>query len=477
MLRTTRVKSHAKKANKQQQVKQKRKTKKPTVAKASFSTKAKTPTSFVNTLFRRGFSSETPIETGIENGTVQNIVHKQPFVNEAGIALPVLNSVVAKCGLLSRRTAGHVVAEGRVFVNDQIVTSPGYRVQPEDTIKFMQRNGEILEIENPVGKPKNTQVVLFNKPPGYGCHRPGKQFNAHTIYECLPPALVNFHYVGRLDNPAGGLLLLSNDGVFVNNVAHPSRGVEKEYLITTVKPINPYHMAKMMEGFQDGDDFLKCEAIVDISKHAPHAEFPHFYSIVMSKGLKREVRRLIAADDSNHVVELQRIRVGSLLLGNLPTGQHRFLTPEELDLCFKPYTMPEGEASHIPPPIDRNYSEVARYCEMRRVVPGTGGSYYEGELDEDEPTRQVTSEGHIVESYNGVKFDVDGQELTHLPPKRDPPAYGRDNNKPRNNYGGNPRYGNNNNNNGNFRSNNNFNGDRPPRNNYNNNNNNNFNGR
>lgn len=130
-----------------------------------------------------------------------------------------VQKVLARAGLGSRRACDELVAEGRVTVNGE-VAEPGTRVDPDrDTIAV---NGAVIGVR------PGLVHYLLNKPAGVVTTASDPQ-GRPTVVE-LVPAEPRVFPVGRLDAGTEGLLLLTNDGDLAQRVAHPSHGVEKEYL-------------------------------------------------------------------------------------------------------------------------------------------------------------------------------------------------------------------------------------------------------
>ena len=239
-------------------------------------------------------------------------------------SLPTLNHYVSKHGIASRRGAADLILKGRVRVNGRIVNEAGYRVAEKDTVEV---NGKLLGSPGAPSEPPRI-VLMMNKPHGYECTRPTRHTEpGQTIYDLIDEKGLRFLSVGRLDKNSEGLLLLTTDGTLANDIIHPSRAVEKEYLVRTRAPLSTEDMAAMTSGLEDEGEILRAARVTAI----PHPQFN--YSIVLTSGRKREARRLVRAR-GNHVYHLRRVRVGGLQLGELPLGKTRVVKPEELELIW-----------------------------------------------------------------------------------------------------------------------------------------------
>jgi 23S rRNA pseudouridine2605 synthase len=250
--------------------------------------------------------------------TSQTLFDVKPS-SETSIA--TLNAFLSKHGVASRRKAVDLVTTGLVKVNGAITTNPGYRVQVSD----------IVEVDDKVisGTEKIPSIVLMmNKPAGYECTRKPQGDN-QTIFDLIDETKgFKFMNVGRLDLNSEGLLLLTTDGALCHNIIHPSSDIEKEYYVRTRDPLSPDDVRAMTLGLHDDGDLLFAKRVQELHNHYFN------YSVTLSAGRKREVRRLIMAR-GNHVFNLKRVRLGGLEMGDLPVGGVRVLRPEEIDIIFQ----------------------------------------------------------------------------------------------------------------------------------------------
>jgi 23S rRNA pseudouridine2605 synthase len=209
-----------------------------------------------------------------------------------------INKYIAACSPLSRRAADIAIAEGRVLMNGQSVSS-GYDVQPSDTIMF---DGQLLTL--------NTEIVtiMMNKPAGYVVSRNGQ--GSATIFELLPDEFKTLQPVGRLDKDSSGLLLLTNDGQLANQLTHPKYAKQKIYEIAIDKPLQPLHQQVINDrGIQleDGLSKLQLEKLSDNAIR---------WRITMREGRNRQIRRTFTALGYK-VEKLHRTNFGEYTLKNL----------------------------------------------------------------------------------------------------------------------------------------------------------------
>jgi 23S rRNA pseudouridine2605 synthase len=128
-------------------------------------------------------------------------------------------------------------------------------------------------------------------------------------------------HVGRLDKESEGLLLLTNDGELALRMTHPRFKLEKEYLVTLDREFQMADFPKVRKGVYLAEGRAKFDAVFKVN--------PQQVRVVLTQGIKRQVRRVFAALDYR-VVRLQRTRIGTMTDQGLRTGEVRFLSPEEV---------------------------------------------------------------------------------------------------------------------------------------------------
>lgn len=220
-----------------------------------------------------------------------------------------LNRYLASCGVGSRRGCDELVAQGRVEINGQPCVKPGTRVGPEDHVR----------VDGKRVSPEKTLVVAMYKPRGLVCTRQD-ELGRDTIYELLPASMHSLHHVGRLDRDSEGLLILTNDGELSQQLMHPSKATEKEYLVTANQAFEGEHLEKLIEGIYTPEGRLRAKAVERLS--------PRRIKIILEHGAKRQIRVMFDAL-GYQVTRLMRVRIGQLWLGDLQPGQWALLQPAE----------------------------------------------------------------------------------------------------------------------------------------------------
>jgi len=218
-----------------------------------------------------------------------------------------LNKYLAEAGICSRRQADKLIEDGLVFVGGQ-VADLGTRVYPNDKVSY---KGKPVHLKN------NYVIYAYNKPIGLVCT--SKEADKDSIFGKVDfPERVN--YVGRLDKDSSGLLLLTNDGDLANAIQKARNNHEKEYLVRVNKDIDQDFIDKMSEGVPILDTVTK--------KCRVEKTGTRTFRIVLTQGLNRQIRRM--CDYCGYrVVNLKRVRVMNIKLGDLRPGAFRSLTPAE----------------------------------------------------------------------------------------------------------------------------------------------------
>lgn len=223
-----------------------------------------------------------------------------------------LNKRLVELGLApSRRKADELISSGGVNVNGEVVASLGQTVSETDTITLYGRQGQ----ERP------DIYIAFNKPRGYVCTHRVQSNRQKTIFDLLPLNFAGLKIAGRLDRDSQGLMILSSNGEFIQKITHPSQSKVKTYIVHLDKPLSQLDQRATTEGVRLKDGVSKFDAIRSIK--------PHIVRVELHEGRNRQIRRSFEALGYK-VRQLERIKIGSLELGILGPGQHRFIKPNEV---------------------------------------------------------------------------------------------------------------------------------------------------
>lgn len=253
-----------------------------------------------------------------------------------------LQKVLANAGVASRRAAEEMIAAGRVRVNGKVVTEMGQRADPR--IDRIEVDGKLL-VEPRSAQPGQAQQLIYivlNKPAGV-VTTVKDTHGRTTVIDLLAEARLRerglrLYPVGRLDADTTGLLLLTNDGDLTFRMTHPRYGIEKEYRALVRGHPGPTVLEKLRTGVEIEGDTTAPALVEALGKRGEHT----WLRVVIHEGHKRQVR-LMAAAVSHPVIELQRVRFGSLSLGNLAVGKWRYLALHEAHALRKAVGLKAGK--------------------------------------------------------------------------------------------------------------------------------------
>ena len=226
-----------------------------------------------------------------------------------------LNKYLADCGICSRREADDLIKAGCVMVNDEVITTMGYKVKTNDKVVY---GGQTLNREK-------LRYILLNKPKGY-ITTSDDPYERDTVMELVQNACPERVYpVGRLDKQTTGLLLFTNDGDLAKKLTHPSSEIPKLYHVILDKPLTKNDMLRIAEGIELDDGPIAADNIAydqdDDSKKS--------IGIELHSGRNRIVRRIFE-HLGYEVTKLDRVMFAGLDKYKLPRGEWRFLTDLEV---------------------------------------------------------------------------------------------------------------------------------------------------
>ena len=229
-----------------------------------------------------------------------------------------LARVLSKRGLCSRTQASGWIRDGRVQVDGRVVRDPEF-----PTIAGRHRiavDGSGID-----EAPTKTVHLMLNKPRGLVTTLRDEQ-GRDTVYRCFDGADLGFIApVGRLDKASEGLLLFSNDPQWASRITLPDSGPDKTYHVQVDCIPDATMLALMQAGVACGGEILQAKSVSLLRTGEKNA----WLEVVLEEGRNRQIRRLLAALDIG-VLRLLRVAIGTLQLGELPKGQWRPLTAEEV---------------------------------------------------------------------------------------------------------------------------------------------------
>lgn len=254
-----------------------------------------------------------------------------------------VHKALADAGVASRRAAEALVAAGRVTINE-VPARIGQLVLPgRDRLAVDGR---------PVSAVTGRTYLVLNKPPGV-TSTVSDRHAASTVLDLVPGHLrtsLRLYPVGRLDRDSEGLLLLTDDGAWAHRLLHPRHEVEREYAVGLAAPLEEDQAERLRLGITLQEGVARVAGLRHASRNeaarldrlrrpAPgsaRARVPRpsrelaWYHVTLRQGWKRQVRRMFGAVGAP-VERLVRVRVGSLRVGDLASGEVRVLTRQERD--------------------------------------------------------------------------------------------------------------------------------------------------
>jgi len=230
-----------------------------------------------------------------------------------------LQKFLSDTGVASRRHAEELILDGRVLVNDEIVTSLPAFVDP---------GHDRVVVDGVLVRRQPLVYYLVHKPPGVVCTHFDPAHRTRAI-DLLPPLKQRLFPVGRLDEESSGLLLMTNDGELAQQIAHPRYGVPKVYRAEVRGRVPSDLPEQMKRGVYLAEGKARASE-VEIIRATNKISI---LNITLREGRNRQVRRMLAKL-GYPVRKLKRLQIGPLSLKGLPVGAARSLTPQELQMLL-----------------------------------------------------------------------------------------------------------------------------------------------
>ncbi|MDZ8119912.1 pseudouridine synthase [Pontiella agarivorans] len=236
-----------------------------------------------------------------------------------------LSKIMAQRGMCSRREADRFIERALVIVDGERVSELGTKVSPDADIQLVEA----------AEKHQAAQATfLINKPIGYVSaqpedgHRPASDLLDRPNQWSEDRSPRKFHHgqlrglapAGRLDIDSQGLLVLTQDGRIARQLIGEDSSVDKEYLVRVTGHLSEKGLQLLNHGLSLDGKKLKPAQVSWQNKDQ--------LRFILREGKKRQIRRMCELVDLK-VVGLKRIRIGKVVLGNLPEGQWRYLGDRE----------------------------------------------------------------------------------------------------------------------------------------------------
>lgn len=229
-----------------------------------------------------------------------------------------LDRILQSQGFGTRKWCAELIAEGDVAINGAVVT---------DSRAVVETAGLSFAVYGESWDYREHLYVALNKPANFECSR--KPSHHPGVLTLLPEQFVrrDIQPVGRLDHDTTGLLLLSDDGVFIHRQSSPKYHVPKLYVATTQDPVTPQLVARLLAGVKLHDEPAPLAAVSCRMLGA------HRIEIVLEQGKYHQVKRMLAAAE-NHCAALCRTQIGELTLDALGLAEGEWCYLDEAQLAL-----------------------------------------------------------------------------------------------------------------------------------------------
>ncbi len=227
-----------------------------------------------------------------------------------------VQKILAAAGYGSRRACEKIIEAGRVKVNGRVIHLGDQADPAKDSISV---DGKLIR------KKIEKIYIALNKPKGY----------LSDIDLTHPRPTVNdligisepLFAVGRLDLDSEGLILMTNDGKMANRLTHPRYEHEKEYEIFVITQPDQEQLEIWRRGVVMEDGYRTLPAKVEVINNANNGSW---LRVILKEGKKRQIRK-VGSRIGLPVSKIKRVRIGPLKLGNLRSGEWRYLTDREIE--------------------------------------------------------------------------------------------------------------------------------------------------
>ncbi len=225
-------------------------------------------------------------------------------------------------GFGNRKACRSLVNAGVVQIGGQVCEDPDAVVDPQ---------GLTFSVYDKAWLFREKAYLMLHKPPGFECsQKPKHHPSVYTLFP-VPLRQREVQCVGRLDEDTTGLLLLTDDGSFIHELTSPKKNIAKTYVVHCKHAVDDGQLQALREGVLLHDEQVQVAALA-----AERTDERHVLRLTIAEGKYHQVKRMVAAA-GNRVEGLHRERVGDLLLpADLPQGQWRWLSTEDLSAARSP---------------------------------------------------------------------------------------------------------------------------------------------
>ena len=220
-----------------------------------------------------------------------------------------INKFLSEAGVCSRREADRQIEMGRVSINGRTAVA-GDKVSPLDVVMFGKEE---------VSKEEEIILLAVNKPTGIVCTAEKREKDNIVVFLGYPKRI---YPIGRLDKSSHGLLLMTNQGDLVNKMMRSGNYHEKEYIVKVNRDITHEFLQGMAKGVYL-EELAATTRPCKVEKVARRT-----FRIILTQGMNRQIRRMCETFNYR-VMDLKRVRIMNICLGDLKEGAYRKVTEEE----------------------------------------------------------------------------------------------------------------------------------------------------
>ena len=228
-----------------------------------------------------------------------------------------LQKIIAASGLTSRRKAEEWILQGRVKVDGQVVTELG--VKP--------RKGALIEVDGKAIAREDKVYYVMNKPKKVLCTL-NDEHDRRTVVDLMMDVPQRVFPVGRLDYDTTGVLIMTNDGEFANEIIHPRYHIAKVYEVTINGILKTEEIKQLEQGvvLDDGIKTLPAKLWVT-NKDFAHEQT--MFELTIQEGRNRQIKRMLEVF-GYEVRRLHRRSLGPITVRGLNAGEYRLMKPFEV---------------------------------------------------------------------------------------------------------------------------------------------------
>ncbi|MDA9760304.1 RNA-binding S4 domain-containing protein [Flavobacteriaceae bacterium] len=228
-----------------------------------------------------------------------------------------LNKFISNSGICSRREADMFISIGNVTVNGKVVTEMGYKVKPDDDVRF---DGARIN-------PEQKAYVLLNKPKGFATTT--SEGKGRTVMDLVAKATSSkIRPIGRLGRNSLGLILFTNDEKLHAKFTNSKHGVARLFQVTLGSPLQFEHLKQIQEGFKHKGKLIRVEAISYV-EGAKKNEIG-----IKIKNTGNTLLRTIFTHFNYEIEKIDCVSIGPLTKKDLPRGHWKHLSAQELSLMM-----------------------------------------------------------------------------------------------------------------------------------------------